>query len=46
MWVSPYKRTRETAEIIMEEAGMYIWDVKEHILLGEQQFGLFEVQLA
>jgi broad specificity phosphatase PhoE len=44
MWVSPYKRTRETGDIIMAEAGKYIHDVQEHILLGEQQFGLFEVR--
>lgn len=42
MWVSPYLRTRETAKLILEEASEVISDVKEHIFLGDQQFGLFE----
>lgn len=42
LWVSPYKRARETAKYIQEEAGSTITDVREHIFLGEQQFGLFE----
>ncbi len=42
LWVSPYARTRETADAIQETAGRYITDRKEHILLCEQQFGLFD----
>lgn len=42
LWVSPYTRTRETADAIQETAGHYITDRKEHILLCEQQFGLFD----
>jgi broad specificity phosphatase PhoE len=42
LWTSPYTRTRETANCIMETAGEYIIDMKEHILLCEQQFGLFD----
>jgi len=44
LWVSPYKRARETADHIMKAAGECITDKREHILLGEQQFGLFEGQ--
>lgn len=39
MWVSPYTRTRETANIINEQLG--IKKVKEDITLIEQQYGLF-----
>jgi broad specificity phosphatase PhoE len=42
MWVSPYKRTRQTADAVMETAGPCITDRVEHILLCEQQFGLFD----
>jgi len=42
MWVSPYKRTRQTADALMETAGSCITDRVEHILLCEQQFGLFD----
>jgi 2,3-bisphosphoglycerate-dependent phosphoglycerate mutase len=42
LWVSPYKRTRQTADAIQETAGKFISDRKEHILLCEQQFGLFD----
>lgn len=42
LWVSPYKRTRQTADAVQEAAGRYITDRKEHILLCEQQFGLFD----
>jgi len=42
MWVSPYRRTRETAAAIRETAGAWITDVREHVLLCEQQFGLFD----
>ena len=39
LWVSPYKRTRETATIINEKLG--VKKVKEDITLIEQQYGLF-----
>lgn len=43
MWVSPYRRTRETASLIEQAAGPgVITDVREHPLLCEQQFGLFD----
>src|SRR5512140_554251 len=42
LWVSPYKRTRQTADALMETAGAWITDRVEHILLCEQQFGLFD----
>ncbi len=39
MWVSPYERTRETAEIINGE--LHIPRVKEDYALVEQRYGLF-----
>ncbi len=42
LWVSPYRRTRETAEALLEHAGTWIADRREHVLLCEQQFGLFD----
>jgi 2,3-bisphosphoglycerate-dependent phosphoglycerate mutase len=42
LWVSPYQRTRQTADALMETAGPWITDRVEHILLCEQQFGLFD----
>lgn len=42
LWVSPYRRTRQTAEIVAAECGNSISSTKEHLLLAEQQFGLFE----
>ena len=42
MWVSPYQRTRQTAEGIAQTAGRWITDQREHVLLVEQQFGLFD----
>jgi 2,3-bisphosphoglycerate-dependent phosphoglycerate mutase len=42
LWVSPYMRTRQTADALMETAGHWITDRVEHILLCEQQFGLFD----
>lgn len=44
LWCSPYVRARETADQIMDVAKDYITDRREHILLGEQQFGLLYVQ--
>lgn len=42
LWVSPYQRTRQTADGVMETAAGWITDRVEHILLCEQQFGLFD----
>ena len=42
LWVSPYHRTRQTADGVMETAKGWITDRVEHILLCEQQFGLFD----
>ena len=42
LWLSPYRRTRETAAALAETAGPWITDHVEHILLCEQQFGLFD----
>lgn len=42
LWNSPYKRTRQTADLLQEAAGDWITDRREHVLLCEQQFGLFE----
>lgn len=39
LWVSPYQRTRDTAEIINEY--LNISDVREDITLIEQRYGLF-----
>jgi 2,3-bisphosphoglycerate-dependent phosphoglycerate mutase len=40
MWVSPYERTRETSKIFNKH--LKIEDVKEHINIVEQQYGLFD----
>jgi broad specificity phosphatase PhoE len=42
LWVSPYKRTRETADGLEQTAGRWVTDRREHVLLCEQQFGLFD----
>ncbi|MBA3500211.1 MAG: histidine phosphatase family protein [Myxococcota bacterium] len=42
LWLSPYRRTRETADALYETAGVWVTDRVEHILLCEQQFGLFD----
>lgn len=42
LWCSPYERTRQTADGIMRSCGSFIADRKEHVLLCEQQFGLFD----
>ena len=42
LWVSPYARTRQTADEIQAVAGEWITDRREHMLLCEQQFGLFD----
>jgi broad specificity phosphatase PhoE len=41
-WISPFKRTRETAQHVIENAGGWITDQREDIRLIEQQFGLFD----
>lgn len=42
LWCSPYLRARQTAACIREVAGDTITDVREHINLVEQNFGLFD----
>jgi len=42
LYTSPYKRTRQTTEEIYKEACDFISEIRESIVLGEQQFGLFE----
>lgn len=44
MWVSPYERTRDTARRVHVTVKEHFWDtdMKEHINLAEQQFGLFD----
>lgn len=42
IWHSPYKRAQQTAELIAKGLGNRVLDVREHFLLGEQQFGLFD----
>ena len=39
LWVSPFTRTRETAELINQS--LHIPKIKEDITLIEQQYGLF-----
>lgn len=46
-WVSPYKRTRETARLLLGEmeaatGAVAAFGVREHVHLAEQQFGLFD----
>ena len=45
MWISPYMRTRQTANLVHNQMSSdeTILDRREHILLCEQQFGLFNV---
>ncbi len=42
LWQSPYRRARQTADMIARMAGDVITDRREHINLVEQQFGLFD----
>lgn len=42
LWNSPYRRTRDTANIIAENLGKLFYKRKENVLLCEQQFGLFD----
>ena len=41
LWHSPYKRTRETAQIISGILGDKVLETKEDVLLCEHQLGLF-----
>jgi 2,3-bisphosphoglycerate-dependent phosphoglycerate mutase len=42
LWTSTYKRARQTAYLFRSGAGDCISDMREDVLLGEQQWGLFE----
>jgi 2,3-bisphosphoglycerate-dependent phosphoglycerate mutase len=42
LWSSPYKRTRQTADRIENRFSSPVVDRREHVLLCEQQFGLFD----
>lgn len=42
LWHSPYTRTRQTADHVEEACRDWLLDRKEHLLLAEQQFGLFD----
>jgi 2,3-bisphosphoglycerate-dependent phosphoglycerate mutase len=42
LWVSPYLRTRQTADSLIATSRDWVTDRVEHILLCEQQFGLFD----
>jgi len=42
MWHSPYSRTKQTAINVFSECELSINDKKEHFLLHEQQFGIFD----
>lgn len=41
LWHSPYTRTRQTANLIIDNAPL-LYDMREHLLLCEQRFGLFD----
>ena len=42
LYNSPYRRTRETAKLILKEMKPLIHEVKEDVLLCEEQHGLFD----
>jgi broad specificity phosphatase PhoE len=42
LWTSPYARTRQTADGLQRGGGAWLSDRREHVLLCEQQFGLFD----
>lgn len=42
IWTSPYRRTRQTAQAVGRCLEGYHCDLREHINLCEQQFGLFD----
>ena len=42
LWHSPNTRTRQTADHVQAACGAWLHDRKEHLLLAEQQFGIFD----
>jgi len=42
VWTSPYVRTRQTSKAVSSAVRGWILDIRENILLCEQQFGLFD----
>ena len=42
LWNSPYRRARQTADAIERRIAGFVQDRHEHLLLCEQQFGLFD----
>jgi 2,3-bisphosphoglycerate-dependent phosphoglycerate mutase len=45
LWYSPYQRTKQTRDGLLEgmaDAGSFFKDQREHILLTEQDYGLFD----
>jgi 2,3-bisphosphoglycerate-dependent phosphoglycerate mutase len=42
LWHSPYTRTRQTADHLQAACSEWLLDRKEHLLLAEQQFGIFD----
>lgn len=42
LWHSPYARTRQTADHLEAACRDWLHDRKEHLLLAEQQFGIFD----
>jgi 2,3-bisphosphoglycerate-dependent phosphoglycerate mutase len=42
LWHSPYQRTRQTAAHIEAACAGLLLDRREHLLLAEQQFGIFD----
>ena len=42
VWHSPYRRASQTTDRIVAAMGDLVLDRREHILLAEQQFGLFD----
>jgi 2,3-bisphosphoglycerate-dependent phosphoglycerate mutase len=42
LWHSPYERTRQTAAHLEAACAGLLFDRKEHLLLAEQQFGIFD----
>lgn len=42
MWHSPYERARQTAKIVFDRCDLWLTDKKEHLLLTEQRFGIFD----
>ena len=42
LWHSPYRRANQTAFYVEKECSSWIKDKREHMLLCEQQFGLFD----